>query len=129
MTRSVNHVERFREAVAEGRPVVGTEITLTDPLASEAAAEAGSDFLWIETEHSHLDLPSVLAHLLAARAAQVPALVRVGWNDPSSSSASSTWRRPASSCPWSAPPKRPRPRCAPSATRPRGCAAGGQSAT
>ena len=81
MTRSVNYVERFREAVAEGRPVVGTEITLTDPLASEAAAEAGSDFLWIETEHAHLDLPSVLAHLLAARAAQVPALVRVGWND------------------------------------------------
>ena len=62
MTRSVNYVERFGEAVAEGRPVVGTEITLTDPLASEAAAEAGSDFLWIETEHAHLDLPSVLAH-------------------------------------------------------------------
>ena len=80
-TKSVNHVEQFRAAVASGRPVVGTEITLTDPLASEVAAEAGSDFLWIETEHSHLDLPAVLAHLLAARAAQVPALVRVGWND------------------------------------------------
>ena len=26
MTRSVNHVERFREAVAEGRPAVGTSI-------------------------------------------------------------------------------------------------------
>ena len=81
MPKSVNYVERFREAIAEGRPVVGTEITLTDPLASEAAAEAGSDFLWIETEHSHLDLPSVLAHLLAARATQCPAFVRVGGND------------------------------------------------
>lgn len=82
MGKSVNYVERFRESIAEGRPVVGTEITLTDPLASEAAAEAGSDFLWIETEHSHLDLPSVVAHLLAARAAQIPAFVRVAWNDP-----------------------------------------------
>ena len=81
MSKSVNYVERFREAIAEGRPVVGTEITLTDPIASEAAAEAGSDFLWIETEHSYLDLPSVLNHLLAARAAQCPAIVRVGWND------------------------------------------------
>ena len=81
MSKSVNYVELFAGAIAEGRPVVGTGITQTDPLASEAAAEAGSDFLWIETEHAHLDLPAVLNHLLAARAAQVPAFVRVGWND------------------------------------------------
>mgnify|MGYP001281555258 CR=1 FL=1 len=81
MSKSVNYIERFREAIAEGRPVARTEINLTDPLASETAAEAGSDFLWIETEHAHLDLPAVLGHLLATRAAQVPAIVRVGWND------------------------------------------------
>ena len=73
MGKSVNYVERFRESIAEGRPVVGTEITLTDPLASEAAAEAGSDFLWIETEHSHLDLPSVVEAAKIAAGAYTPA--------------------------------------------------------
>ena len=79
---SINHVESFRQRIQAGKICVGTEINVTDPIATEVAAEAGCDFVWIEMEHTHLDLPAVMGHILAARAAQTPALVRVRWNDP-----------------------------------------------
>ena len=46
------------------------------------AAEAGNDFIWIEMEHAHLDLPAVMGHILALRGTQAAPIVRVPWNDP-----------------------------------------------
>jgi 2-keto-3-deoxy-L-rhamnonate aldolase RhmA len=54
---------------------------LTDPLVSELAAEAGNDFIWIEGEHSYLDLQGVLGHLMAIRGTPTAALVRVPYNN------------------------------------------------
>lgn len=79
--QSINNVERFRQRLQEGKICVGTGISVTDPLVSEVIAEAGSDFIWIEMEHSHLDLPAVLGHIMAVRGTQAAPLVRVPWND------------------------------------------------
>jgi 2-dehydro-3-deoxyglucarate aldolase/4-hydroxy-2-oxoheptanedioate aldolase len=57
-------------------------VGLTDSFVSELAAEAGNDFIWIEMEHSHLDLPAAMGHILAVRGTQTAPLVRVPYNDP-----------------------------------------------
>ena len=79
---SINNVERFRQRLEEGKICVGTGVQVTDPLVSEIAAEAGNDVVWIEMEHSHLDLPAIMGHILALRGTKAAPLVRVAWNDP-----------------------------------------------
>ncbi len=80
--RSINNVERFRARLEAGQICVGGAVTVVDPLVSEVAAQAGNDFIWIEMEHSHLDLPAAMAHILALRGTQAASIVRVPWNDP-----------------------------------------------
>lgn len=69
-------VERFRSEMRAGRLQVGAGIGLSDPLASDILA-GSLDFLWIDLEHSPLGPEALAGHLLAARARQKPALVRV----------------------------------------------------
>ncbi len=75
-------MERFRQRLEDGKVCVGTSVQLTDPFVSEIAAEAGNDFIWIEMEHSYLDLKGCLGHIMAVRGTQTAALVRVPCNDP-----------------------------------------------
>ena len=79
---SVNNVDRFRQRLQQGKICVGTSVSLTDPIVSELAAEAGNDLVWIEMEHSYLDLRALLGHLAALRGTQAAPIVRVAWNDP-----------------------------------------------
>jgi len=69
-------VHGFRRKLLEGRIQVGAGITFSDPLVSDALAPT-SDFLWIDTEHGSLCPDALHGHLLAARAARIPSLVRV----------------------------------------------------
>ena len=69
-------LEQFREKMDSGIPCIGPSITLKDPFIAEALGPE-SDFLWIDTEHSPMSIESVTGHLLAARACNKPALVRV----------------------------------------------------
>lgn len=74
---SINNVERLRSRLEEGKVCMGTSVQVTDPLVSEFAAEAGSDFIWIEMEHSHMDLRAALGHIMAVRGTHAAPLVRV----------------------------------------------------
>jgi 2-keto-3-deoxy-L-rhamnonate aldolase RhmA len=69
-------IARFRQRLAAGQLCIGASISLTDPHAS-AALGPSVDFLWIDLEHSLMSPEAMSAHLLAARAQQTPALVRV----------------------------------------------------
>ncbi|MBI4582804.1 MAG: 4-hydroxy-3-methylbut-2-en-1-yl diphosphate synthase [Planctomycetes bacterium] len=69
-------IRKFREKLASGRFCAGASITLSDPAVTEALGKS-VDFFWIDTEHTPLSLESLQAHLIAARAVGVPALVRV----------------------------------------------------
>ncbi len=70
-------IDRFRSNLRAGKICLGASITFTDPLVTEALADA-VDFLWIDLEHSPMSPEALSGHLLAARGKQAPALVRVG---------------------------------------------------
>ena len=69
-------IEAFRAKLESGRVCLGTSITFSDPAVTECMGK-GSDFFWIDLEHSPMSLESLQAHLIAARAVNVPGLVRV----------------------------------------------------
>jgi 2-keto-3-deoxy-L-rhamnonate aldolase RhmA len=69
------------ERMKKGETVLGTVITVNDPIVTEALCNV-YDFLWIDTEHNPFPLDVVQGHLLAAKGSDVTMLVRVAWNDP-----------------------------------------------
>ena len=69
-------INAFRQALAAGRFCLGAAVTFSDPLVTEALADA-VDFIWIDQEHSPLSPEALHGHLLAARSRHTPALVRV----------------------------------------------------
>ena len=62
--------------------IFGTHIFCGTPILTEAIAQCGFDVLWIDMEHTAIDIASVTANLIAARSGGTPAWVRVPWNDP-----------------------------------------------
>ena len=75
-------IDGFRQKLRSGHLCLGAGITFGDPLVTEALADS-VDFFWIDMEHSAMSTQTLGLHLLAARASDVPALVRVpGSNTP-----------------------------------------------
>jgi len=68
-------------ACKAGKQKLGVHISGGDPQMTEMIGNIGIDFFWIDTEHSMIDKAALLGHLIAARAADVPAFVRIAWND------------------------------------------------
>ena len=62
--------------------LLGTWVTLLDPVAAELLAGSGFDFLIVDGEHGPLDTAHLVATVIATRAAGVPVLARVGANEP-----------------------------------------------
>jgi 2-keto-3-deoxy-L-rhamnonate aldolase RhmA len=69
-------IQAFRKKMDAGQLCLGPGITFSDPAVIEALAES-VDFVWIDLEHNPIGTEALLAHLIAARAGSVPALVRV----------------------------------------------------
>ncbi len=61
---------------------LGTHICLNSSVLTEIIGTIGYDYLWIDQEHTAIGLDVLERHLIAARAANIPALVRVPCNDP-----------------------------------------------
>lgn len=74
-------MNRLKERLNAGSPLIGGGITLDDPRITELLGQV-YDFLWIDMEHTGMSCASVARHLIAARAADCPAVVRIAWNDP-----------------------------------------------
>lgn len=74
--------DTFRRAAKERRTLFNAWLTLNNPLAIEMIAEAGWDCLTIDQQHGVGGNETLLACLTAARAAGLPAIVRVANNDP-----------------------------------------------
>lgn len=75
--------QKFREKMNAGQLCLGPGITFADPAVTESIAPL-ADFVWIDLEHNPTDLQTMLAHLIAARAAGTIGIVRVpsgelGW--------------------------------------------------
>ncbi len=71
----------IREKLALGKPLFNAWMTLGSPFAIELASEAGADLVTIDQQHGIGGHAEMLACLMAAEAAGLPALVRVATND------------------------------------------------
>lgn len=76
-----NDVDLVRDKIDAGKTLFNAWLTLGVSLAVELAADAGADLVTIDQQHGIGDNSEMVACLTAARAANVPALVRVAAND------------------------------------------------
>ena len=74
--------DRFRKAAKERRTLLNAWLTLNNPFLIELIGEAGWDCLTIDQQHGLGGNEALLSCLTAARAADLPAIVRVADNDP-----------------------------------------------
>lgn len=78
---SINHVEKLRAHFESDEIAIGTAVTFADAAISELSAEAGYDFVWIDTEHAPFDLNTALQHVVACRGTGAAPFIRVLKND------------------------------------------------
>jgi len=73
-------MDRFKERLRQGKPLVGTLITLGLPAIAEMISRCGFDWLWIDMEHGTLSLEQA-QQLLQAKKEHCAAFVRIPAND------------------------------------------------
>jgi 2-keto-3-deoxy-L-rhamnonate aldolase RhmA len=72
---------QFKQRLKTAELVLGTWVSSSDPLVSEAVAQSGFEFLIIDCEHGLMDTSAMLMNLIAARAAGNRTLVRLADHD------------------------------------------------
>jgi 4-hydroxy-2-oxoheptanedioate aldolase len=72
----------FKRALNSGRLQIGLWHSLSSHLVVEILADAGFDWILLDTEHAPNELPMVLAELQAMSGGMAHAVVRPAWNDP-----------------------------------------------
>jgi 4-hydroxy-2-oxoheptanedioate aldolase len=75
-------MDHFREAAKARRTLFNAWLTLNNPFLIELIGEAGWDCITIDQQHGLGGNEALLSCLTAARAARLPAIVRVAENDP-----------------------------------------------
>ena len=73
---------KVKEKISNGEMVIGTSVSLADPVISEVLCSCGFDFIWIEGEHGSASKKDINLHIMAVRGAGVAPFVRIPWNDP-----------------------------------------------
>ncbi|WP_119167907.1 aldolase/citrate lyase family protein [Algihabitans albus] len=74
-------INRFKRALAEGEAQIGLWCSLANHVSTEVVANAGFDWLLLDTEHSPADLTTVHQQLQAVAAGSAMPIVRPPWND------------------------------------------------
>lgn len=69
-------VNRFKQGLRQGPPLIGLWLALADPYCAEVCASAGLDWLLLDAEHGPNDLRSLLAQLQALAPYPVQPVVR-----------------------------------------------------
>ena len=72
---------QFKRALRESRPLLGFWSGLGSCTATEILADAGLDWILIDTEHAPNETPAVADQLRAVGAGPTAAVVRPAWND------------------------------------------------
>jgi 4-hydroxy-2-oxoheptanedioate aldolase len=81
MTTTPADRDPLRAKLALGKPLFNAWLSLGCAFVAEVVAEAGADVITIDQQHGIGGNAEMVASLTAARAAGVPGLVRVAWND------------------------------------------------
>ena len=71
----------FKQALQERRPLIGLWSSLCSNLSMEVIAQAGFDWILVDTEHAPNELPSVFSQLQALGQGTAAPVVRPAWND------------------------------------------------
>jgi 4-hydroxy-2-oxoheptanedioate aldolase len=72
----------FKQALKSGKLQLGLWHSLASPIVAEILADAGFDWILLDTEHAPNELPMVLAELQAMSGGTAHPVVRPAWNDP-----------------------------------------------
>ena len=72
----------FKQALKSGRLQIGLWHSLSSHLAVEILADAGFDWILLDTEHAPNELPMVYHQLQAVDSGAAHPIVRPAWNDP-----------------------------------------------
>lgn len=75
-------IQKLKDMKAERRLILGSSISSSDPMISEALACMGFDVLWVDMEHTPLDKEEVFSHICSVQGKNTSVWVRVPWNDP-----------------------------------------------
>lgn len=78
MERSGN---AFKTALSRGECQIGLWSSLCSNIATEVIADAGFDWILLDTEHTPNEVPGLLSQLQAMSRATATAIVRPAWND------------------------------------------------
>ena len=73
----------LKQRLAAGETVVGMWLSLSEPLAAEALASLGWDWLLVDMEHGPIPLGTAAAMVTALRAGGAVPFVRPAWNESS----------------------------------------------
>ena len=73
----------LKEAIKEGKVVLGPFMKFTDPAAVEIMGFAGFDFVIIDAEHGPISMESAQNMIRAAESVNITPIIRVGSNDES----------------------------------------------
>lgn len=74
-------VNQFKKAIQSGKPQIGIWSSLCSHISAEVLADAGFDWVLLDTEHSPNELPMVQNQLDAMLAGDTEPIVRPAWND------------------------------------------------
>ena len=72
----------MKEKLSKKELCIGTHVSLGECVVTEMLGNLAYDYLWIDMEHSCIHTDQLLNHLIAARASNINAIVRIPWNDP-----------------------------------------------
>lgn len=73
---------RFKAALASGRPIIGLWVACADPYLALVAGGAGFDWLVVDGEHGPNDVRSILGQLIALEASDAAVVVRAPMGEP-----------------------------------------------
>ena len=70
-----------KKSLLRGKPVIGAEVILGSPLASEALSRLGFDFVQVDTQHGSWGVETAMSAIWSIALAQAVPIVRVQQND------------------------------------------------
>jgi 2-dehydro-3-deoxyglucarate aldolase/4-hydroxy-2-oxoheptanedioate aldolase len=76
-----SNLSKIKEKISKNELVIGTCVSLSDPVISEILCKLSFDFIWIEAEHSTLDKREIDLHIMAITNSGIAPFVRIAWND------------------------------------------------
>lgn len=71
----------FRKRLLDQELIFGSHISSTDPAMTEILAKTGLDFVWLDTEHTPIDLKNLENHISRIRQTNSAVVVRARMND------------------------------------------------